>query len=426
MKKSILIGALAALMLFAFVACDGNSSVGMGNSVVTKIEVTSDAPSIFVGDSVEESSLKVVGTYLDGTTFTVPESDFTFTPESSYADVNSGEETDIGSVQYTGFSYGFNNVDLVADVKGYVYSVDKLVVEGPATPESYYFIDKDTCTTDFNAGNYVVTAQALDDEDNVLFSRELVYVADDDPDTLFKEASDSEYKVSITVTGDKVPGAGTLTFARNSKFTAVGGSNTAAAVEEPIACQLDTVKSISLSAKEGYEFFAGAAIENIVASEAFEGKEIYQSGYEKDLTISAVIFDAATQAAKKLPSAGSLVTVTTTSGTLTASATFTTIANYITGFEATYTGTVEPGDSLVRENVTIDPEKIVWKNTTVGAPEGFKPAFALSRNDMPSTVATNGSWTYVVTLTNAEAAKEAPIAYMTVSAGTTTTPADEA
>ena len=431
MKKTILVGLIASMMLFAFVACDNSSNVGLGNSVVTKIEVTSEAPSIFVGDTVAKSSLTVVGTYLDGSTFTVPESDYTFTQNAaaSLTDVNSGELTAIGTVTYTGFNY--SGQPLSADVEGYVYSVDKLVVEGPDTPESYYFIYDSTATftSEYNPANYTVTAQALDDEDNVLFSRELTYVADEDATATFAADSTSEYKVTPAKTASNaIPGEGTLKFERNSKFANVGGSNTASAVEEPIACQLDTVARITVSVKDDAEFIAGAALSTVTGTPTtyFTAKSIYQSGYEADLATFSIAFDAAISATNELPVAGSTVTVTATSGTLTATTPITTIANYITGFTASYKSgaTVKPGESIVRDNVTISG--ITWENSTVGAPSGFTPAFTLSRNDMPSTVATNGSWTYVVTLTNAEAAKEAPYAYMTVNAGTTTTPADEA
>ena len=427
--RKILVGLIAAMMLFAFVACDNSTNANFGNSVVTKIEVTSAAPSIFVGDTVAESSLTVVGTYLDGSTFTVPESDFTFTqtPAANLKDVNSGELTTIGTVSYDGYSYG-GSVDN-AVVEGYVYSVDKLVVEGPSTPESYYYIfdTAATFTSEYNAANYTVTAQALDEDDNVIYSRELVYVADEDATGTFVADATSEYKVTPEKTASSAtPGAGTLKFERNSKYTAVGSSNTAAAVTEPIACQADRVVRITVSAKEGTEFIAGTALSTITsnATTNFEAKNIYQSGYEAPLTTFSVAFDAAIQAADELPVAGSTVTVTASSGTLTATTPITTIANYITSFEAAYTNgkVVKPGDSLVRDYVTIS--NVEWANKTVGAPDGFTATFALSREDMPSTVATNGSWTYVVTLTNPEAAKEAPYAYMTVNAGTTTSPAE--
>ena len=65
MKKSILIGALAALMLFAFVACDNSTPV---NKTIEGLEVTTTKTDYLVNQTFDPSTVSVLVRYTDGTT----------------------------------------------------------------------------------------------------------------------------------------------------------------------------------------------------------------------------------------------------------------------------------------------------------------------------------------------------------------------
>ena len=65
MKKSILIGALAALMLFAFVACDNSTPV---NKTIEGLEVTTSKTDYLVNQTFDPSTVSVLVRYTDGST----------------------------------------------------------------------------------------------------------------------------------------------------------------------------------------------------------------------------------------------------------------------------------------------------------------------------------------------------------------------
>lgn len=65
MKKGILIGVLAALMLFAFVACDNSTPV---NKTIEGLEVTTSKTDYFVNQTFDPSTVSVLVRYTDGST----------------------------------------------------------------------------------------------------------------------------------------------------------------------------------------------------------------------------------------------------------------------------------------------------------------------------------------------------------------------
>lgn len=65
MKKGILIGVLAALMLFAFVACDNSTPV---NKTIEGLEVTTSKTDYLVNQTFDPSTVSVLVRYTDGST----------------------------------------------------------------------------------------------------------------------------------------------------------------------------------------------------------------------------------------------------------------------------------------------------------------------------------------------------------------------
>ncbi len=417
MKRTILIGVLAALMLFAFTACENNTTTGVEQLIVTKIEVTSEAPSLFDGEDFDDSALTVVATRLDGTTFDVPASDYEFTAVTATA--KEAELTKVGTVKYTGFSY--DGAEPTADVEAYVYTPDKVVVEGDVA--SYYYTTANAATSAYDAKAYKVKLQALDtDNTTVIYERELNYVADED--SSWTATADSEYSVTVKtpaqVASANVAGSGTVEFK-----SAIGSNLTAS---KTALFQLDVAQGITVAVKDDVEFIAGDTIDKTAEEANFTVTRNYLSGYTEDVDASdfTLEFTVSGSGLSTYPAAGSSVTVKAKVGDFEAETTISTIANYIESFTAkygtspSYAEVVKPGDALVDEYVEITP---VWAGTT--KPADFKPTYTISDNaTMPSTVAESGSWVFTVTLTNAES--KADPAYMTVNAGATTTAAPEA
>ena len=419
MKKSILIGAIAALMLFAFVACD-NSGATVESKVITQIEVTSEVPSLFKGEDLSASDITVVATALDGSTFTVPAADLDVDvdTEATTVKADSGEATKIGTVTYKGFSYG-STAPVTADVKAYVYTMDNIKVTGPATPATFYVVKPSTeieFHTEFDPAAYVVTAEAIDDEDSslVLFSRELVYS---------ETAAESEYSVAIAKDdANLTAGAGKITFTANTAFGTVSGKDVA------IICQVDRVVSATLEAKDDVKFIAGDAAATYANGTYFDVAVTYASGYSEELTSGYTIaFDNSGLVGANLPAVGAAASASATiTGTTVKTNTevVNTSANYITSYTASYkeSKTVKEGEKVVKENVEIKP---VWKVESL-KPATFNPTFTISDNDgtMPS-IAVGEKYVFTVTLTNVEAADAEPnYALLTVPCGASTTAAD--
>ncbi len=412
--KKVFIGVLAALMLFAFTACENGSGSALENSIITKIEVTSEAPSYFVGDAISTSDFTVVATRLDGSTFVVPASDLDLTDNETVEGAEAVDEArTVATVAYTGYSYGTTN-PVTAELKAYVYQLDQIKVEGPATPETYYIVKPDAeieFHTEYNPASYTVTGEALDDDNEVIYSRELVYS---------EETADSEYTVAAAKDDTNLTsGEGTLTFT-----VADALSSSAEAKEEAIICQPDRMVSAKLAANPNVKFIAGDVAANYTNSTYFNVTAEYVSGYSEKLTSGfSVTFDSSSLTNDNLPSAtGAAATASATISGQTVKAnpiTVYTSANYITGYTASYQAqaTVKPGEKVQKDLVTITP---VWK---VENKSTFTPSFTVSDSDgtMPQ-IASGSTYVFTVVLTNPEAADAEPgYALLTVTAGDTTT-----
>ena len=102
--KKVFIGVLAALMLFAFVACDNSSSSGL-DQVVVSISV-SGTPTYFAGETADIEDYTVTATTLGGSTFTVEEADLSWVGTHVAAvGTEEGATVAVGQIVYTGTAY---------------------------------------------------------------------------------------------------------------------------------------------------------------------------------------------------------------------------------------------------------------------------------------------------------------------------------
>ena len=205
MKKSILIGALAALMLFAFVACDNSTATGF-DQLVMSISVTG-TPTYFVGEEADLSDYTVTATTFAGSTFTVDSEDLSWasaTHKAALGDEEEGSTVTVGTIKYDGLTY---SEPVTAEAKAVVYTLDKFEVVGPASAEVYYGVPE---LKNFNYTAYKATASALDDNDAVLYSREIANATEEAPKgyTVALTKGESE---TITSSTDYT-GAATATF----------------------------------------------------------------------------------------------------------------------------------------------------------------------------------------------------------------------
>ena len=150
MKKSILIGVLAALMLFAFTACDsGASNIGY----VTKVEATTTKEYVDFGTVVyDPADFTFTGITTTGEKVNLTSNQFTYAEGST---IDGDEE----NTKVVTFNWGSTKVQAKAEVT--VYPVEKIEVAAGTAPVLYYTVTSGTyydadpedpqADTDYNA-----------------------------------------------------------------------------------------------------------------------------------------------------------------------------------------------------------------------------------------------------------------------------------
>ena len=403
MKKRVFIGVLAALMLFAFVACDSNSGAtsALEENIITGLTITSEVPTYFKGETADESSITVIATTLAGTEKALSENevDFTLDTDVTTTSDSTGEPVSIGTVKYIGYNYSGNAVS--TEVYAYIYTMDKVAVEGPDTLEMYYYSGNAVTSPAVNTSSYTVTGYAVDDDNKTLYERELVYRAKADGTV----ADDSEYTVAFP-TEITAAGIGQLTFTAAEDFGTIA----------PVTCNatfmLDTVKSISLAVKDGVKIIDGmtwvptdttADDNNIGVNELFEAKEVYVSGATKPHTLTGTEVNLSGIGSPATFSTSGIYSATATikSGekTFTSNSVSVTVSpKTITSFTVSYEAgkKVASGESIVADYLTISP---VWEKDL--AVEGWKKDgnYTISNGGVvPAGLAENTVYPFVVTV----------------------------
>ena len=412
MKKSILIGALAALMLFAFVACDGNSgATTLEDYVVTDITVTSEIPTYFKGQKADASLVTADITTLAGTTRAASEKELNVTLDTNVTETSdkTGEPVKIGTVKFAGFAQ--DDLSTPADVMAYVYTLDEIKVAGPQELETYYVKNGDTdamASTKVNVSEYTVTGNALDDKTGaVLYTAELVYDAKEDGSA----DTDSEYTVSFPTTGIAVGGA-KLTFKAATALSAT------ATDDFDIILVEDALESLALDVKPGVKIVDGckwvsgdntANDANIGQSELFTVTATFKSGVVEENYTATVSFDNI--GSDNTFVGGRSYAATVKVGEISTQQIVNVGEREISKITATYTSgkVVKPGEAIDNEYVTI---KADWLYGL--AKEGWEAtSFTVSNNGvMPDYIATTGSYPFAVSIPEFDG-----YAFMTVSAG---------
>ena len=229
-RKGILIGVFAALMLFAFTACD-NSPSGL-NSTISYIEATSNEDQL-VGEKVDPADYTFTGYTVKGNAVTtIPSNQF------SAATTNYSATTD--EVE---FSWTYSGLSVTAPVE--VFRVEKLAVNAENAEKTTY---------------YTVTADG-----GTL------------PTSYFEEINKTGVVVTATYDGDKtkdVTASATFNIGKgkDSAFSSNEGWKTSAGTDYVVGVSLDgktatypitvlanAVKSISVEVKDGINFYYATA-----------------------------------------------------------------------------------------------------------------------------------------------------------------------
>ena len=402
MKKSILIGVLAAMMLVAFVACDNSSaSSAFEDNIITGLSVTSDVPTYFKGETVDTSTISVSAQTIAGTAKPVAASDLKFTLDTDVSTTSdtTDEPVTIGTVEYVGFNYTGASVPAV-EIKAYVYTMDAIEIEGPSTP--YY---QGYVPAEFDYEPYTVTGVANDADGNELYSRELV--------------AETEYTAELEATDVENVGGSSITFTANADFGTVTD-------EYDIIVQQDRVTGLTLATVDDYEVIEGSVAPGTTQyGDLLKVTQTYVSGKTENVT-GAVINYTGLAADNKFPVYGATVTATATYNGRTSNGVSIDISrNYVTAFTAEYktstaTAVVKPGDPLVSDYIVVTATK--WADDTATKPTTALAYTVSDSGIMPDTVATNGSWAFSVTLNDYP---QAGTQVMVVKAGSTTTAAPQ-
>ena len=345
--KKIMILMLSLAVLFSFAACDNENggSSSFQEMVVTSIEITAGPEKYFSGETLDAKDYTVVATRLNGETFTVEAKDLSITGTLSATSNDDVKTEKVGTISYNG-SFALSSV--TADVMASVYSLNAIDVEKTGAAKQYYTSQN---ATDVTRADYVVTAYAIDSDDNVVYSRALEadeYTINDDEDDSFAS------------------GTVALTFAPVASIKGTFSTNPAGYDNtSTISVAPDTVKNISLALIDADEDDYVEAIVGATAGNPEQYVEvtyIMASGVEtttKPSNAETVTYAWQTGFNDQSVFTESPVTITATYGTgttaPTAMAQVKPVANYIKSFtvSATY-ATASDGDTdSVKETLTI-------------------------------------------------------------------------
>ena len=358
MKKSILIGALAALMLFAFVACDG--SVGTDSVSMTVVSIaTESVPEIVQGQKVSLSDYEVIATRYNGETFVVPAEDLEFATAPvamTTASTDEDDAKDVSTIKYVGSYAGlYGEVETAAPVTALVYPIKAITVSGPDNAKYYQNLstdnkklgDKDASIVDqFKAADYTVTA-IYEDFDEVEHS---VVLAAEEYETNLQDTSDDTIGgVTVKFTPKNVSG-----FSQDAEYA---GDN-----EKQILIVKDTITGWSAKATE-YEYIKGANAPT--GDYKYEATATWASGATSTVASTSITasWTSGVDSGKFMSNAATAVLTLTMDGS-SQNINYTLTDPYVVSFKVSADGySPEVGKAIDKTKITIAPS---WKDNVTG------------------------------------------------------------
>lgn len=269
--KRFMIAVLAVAVLFGFAACDnsgsGTPSTNPDDLAIIKVVVKDGPSQYFAGEKVDEADYEVVGIQANGEETPLDAAYLTFVADSTQTDYESDglaitgkdnksvEAKVIGRIAYNGPYMA--TINLNDTVSASVYTLNAIGVERTGAVKQYYTSQN---VKDIDRADYVVTAYALDDEDNECYKRVL---------------AEDEYTINADAeTAFTVSNAYKLTFATKAPLPTSGVNPiSTGANESTISVIADKLVSISVAPKTGDE-----------AVEAIDGEAVGDAGDYVDVT----------------------------------------------------------------------------------------------------------------------------------------------
>ncbi len=141
MKKTILVTLVAAMMLFAFVACDSNA----GYPVLRDTGIATTTTEYLVGEEINPADFTFVAYNYDGTTREIPAADVKLV---------SGDTEDAGDVS---LKFSWNGITFDGNVT--VYAVDSIEVDATNASEKVYYTTTDADYKKVDLDGVVITAK---------------------------------------------------------------------------------------------------------------------------------------------------------------------------------------------------------------------------------------------------------------------------
>ena len=379
MKKSILIGAIAALMLFAFVACDQNgANVEASNPVVrlyqdNEVELLSSEVPTF-------DDFVIMAQRLDGSTFQVSEDDVEFKVNSTAVDTDAADMT-VATASYILSVYDSVSVDLKADV----YKVTGLTVKYNGTSFDQYYagvigtkVNGEIATPNntFHKDQYVVTAKFGEDQERVLAADEYYVNA-----------------LDIATTGNTSSACIVTDLDKDGKedtYSATTYATGLVAVYDPLSSI-----SIAYTNPETGKIIAGAAsteYDDTALKALFTVTGSYESGKEVAESTATLNFAEGTVKESKLPATGS-VTVEAAVGTVKTSQSFDLTSNYITSIKEVKKPTNVQAGAKVNVTVTAN-----WASNTAPKTADDELVAVVYPTNMPTYAVANQDYPFTVTI----------------------------
>ena len=197
MKKSILIGAIAALMLFAFVACDSGSNVGY----ITGVKAEANADKVYLpGETVDLSDYSFTLLSYDGSEAAASASDFVTKGADDLVVPQSGDFAP--TVYYKG------NTEWGVDLDVNVGKVKEVSVDASKIAEKTYYVPFVESTDAENYKKY--TTDLIDLEGAVITAK---YADENDVEGTREIAIDNKYVSAALSAWTKGPQTATVTYA---------------------------------------------------------------------------------------------------------------------------------------------------------------------------------------------------------------------
>ena len=377
--KKVFIGVLAALMLFAFVACDNNApSVELTNPVVRLYQDEDNVVEYLVNEVPTVDDFVIMAQRADGSVFQVAADDLRIISQNT---ATAGEDATVASI-----AYNLGYMVAPVNVKATVYGVEKVEAEYTGSDFDTYYVGYTSTNPEdgrlandvFHKSQYTVTVTYDTDQTRVLESNEYV----------------------VTTIADMATGTAktaTIIVDLNKDGAADSDASTSTATVSNLVIVSDPIRSLAIELAEDVngdvtEFIAGEDAGTAPTAADFKVTGTYASG--KTAVTSNVTLSYITDTLEEgdFPESGTF-TVRATAKDNTAifvEQSFSVTANYVKNFTINNIAGLAPGAVVNATTQTVN-----WAGTP---PANTTYTVVASPSAMPTDAVPGNSYKFVFTL----------------------------